>query len=51
MDSFGARFNETNYIKINIDFESGENEVTLDTVQEGTPLTVTGEIVFGGEGN
>lgn len=46
MDSFGVRFSETKYIKIVIDFESGENVVTLVTEVDGTPLTETGAIVW-----
>lgn len=46
MDSFGARFSEDKYIKVDIDFESGENEVTMKVNREGTPLTVTGAIAW-----
>ena len=31
MDSFGARFSEAKYIKVDIDFESGDNVVTMVT--------------------
>ena len=46
MASFGARFNETDYIKVDIDFSSGENTVTMNTEVEGTPLTATGAITW-----
>ena len=45
MDSFGARFSEEKYIKVDIDFSSGDNEVTMITAEEGTPVTTTGAIV------
>lgn len=46
MSSFGVRFNETDYIKVDIDFGSGENEVTMVTETDGTPVTVTGAITW-----
>lgn len=46
MDSFGVRFNETNYIKVDIDFSSGDNVVTLITEVEGTPVHATGVITW-----
>ena len=46
MDSFGARFSEEKYIKVDIDFETGENVVTKITETDGTPITVTGEITW-----
>ena len=46
MASFGARFNETDYIMVNIDFSSGENEVIMTTEVEGTPITATGAITW-----
>ena len=46
MASFGARFSEADYIKVDIDFSSGENEVTMVTEVDGTPLTVTGAIAW-----
>ena len=46
MDSFGARFSEAKYIKVDIDFESGDNVVTMVTEVDGTPLTVTGSIAW-----
>ena len=46
MDSFGVRFSEEKYIKVDIDFDSGDNEVTLITVLEGTPFTSTGAITW-----
>lgn len=46
MDSFGVRFNETNYIKVDIDFSSGDNTVTLITEVEGTPMQVNGAITW-----
>ena len=42
----GARFNETDYIKVDIDFSSGDNEVTMMTVVDGTPVTATGAITW-----
>ena len=50
MASFGARFNETDYIRVDIDFSSGENEVVMTTEVEGTPFTVTGAITWDGDG-
>lgn len=55
MASFGARFSEADYIKVDIDFSSGDNEVTMVKEVDGTPLTVTGAIAWdessdGGEG-
>ena len=44
MDSFGARFNETDYIRVDIDFSSGETAVIMTTEVEGTPVTATGVI-------
>ena len=49
MDSFGARFSEENYIKVDIDFDSGDNVVTMTASPEGTPMTVTGTINWDGE--
>ena len=46
MASFGARFNETDYIKVDIDFESGDNVVTMVTETDGTPVTTTGAITW-----
>ena len=46
MASFGARFNETDYIKVDIDFSSGENTVSMTTEVEGTPVTATGAITW-----
>ena len=46
MASFGARFNETDYIMVNIDFSTGENEVVMTTDVEGAPFTVTGAITW-----
>ena len=46
MDSFGARFSEAKYIKVDIDFESGDNVVTMITETDGTPVTVTGAITW-----
>lgn len=46
MVSFGARFSEANYIKVDIDFSSGESVVTLNMEQDGTPVTMTGEITW-----
>ena len=46
MSSFGARFNETDYIKVDIDFSTGENEVIMTTEADGTPVTVTGAITW-----
>ena len=50
MNSFGARFNETDYIKVDIDFSSGETEVMMTTEVEGIPVTATGSITWD-EGN
>lgn len=46
MKSFGARFSEEEYIKVDIDFESRENVVTLITETDGTPVTITGAITW-----
>ena len=46
MSSFGARFNETDYIKVDIDFSSGENAVVMTTEVEGAPFTATGAITW-----
>ena len=46
MDSFGARFNETDYIRVDIDFSSGETAVIMTTEVEGTPVTTTGAITW-----
>lgn len=46
MASFGARFNETDYIMVDIDFSSGENTVIMTTEVEGTPFTATGAITW-----
>ena len=46
MSSFGARFNETDYIKVDIDFSSGENAVTMTTEVDGTAVTATGAITW-----
>lgn len=46
MSSFGARFNETDYIKVDIDFSSGENTVTMTTEVDGTAVTATGAITW-----
>lgn len=46
MDSFGVRFSEKKYIKVDIDFESGDNAVTLVTEIDGTPFTATGIITW-----
>lgn len=44
MSSFGARFNETDYIKVDIDFSTGETAVVMTTEEDGTPVTATGAI-------
>ena len=46
MDSFGVRFSETKYIKVDIDFSSGDNAVTLITELEGVPYTITGVVTW-----
>lgn len=46
MDSFGARFSKTDYIKVDIDFSTGDNEVVMTTELEGTPVTATGAITW-----
>lgn len=42
MDSFGARFSEDKYIKVDVDFSTGTYEVTIITEQEETPVPITG---------
>ena len=44
MDSFAARFSESKYIKVDIDFDSGDNAVTIIAEIEGTPVTINGSI-------
>ena len=54
MASFGARFNETDYIMVDMDFSSGESAVIMTTEVEGTPVTATGAITWdelNGDGN
>ena len=46
MDSFGARFNKTDYIKVDIDFSSGDTAVVMTTEVEGVPVTATGAITW-----
>ena len=46
MGSFGARFSKSDYIKVDIDFSSGDNEVTMTTEAEGSPVEVTGVITW-----
>ena len=46
MNSFGARFNETDYIKVDIDFSTGETEVMMTTEVDGTTVTATGSITW-----
>ena len=46
MSSFGARFSKTDYIKVDIDFSTGETEVIMTTEVEGTPVTATGAITW-----
>ena len=46
MASFGARFNETDYIKVDIDFYTGDSVVVMTTEVEGTTVTVTGAITW-----
>ena len=46
MSSFGARFNETDYIMVDMDFSSGESAVVMTTEVEGTPVTATGAITW-----
>ena len=46
MDSFGARFSKTDYIKVDIDFSNGDNTVIMTTEVEGVPITVTGAIAW-----
>ena len=46
MDSFGARFSKTDYIKVDIDFSSGDTAVVITTEIEGVPFTVTGTITW-----
>lgn len=44
MYSVGARFSEVNYIKVDVDFENGDNEALMITEYEGSPLTLVGVI-------
>lgn len=46
MDSFGARFSETDYIKVDIDFFTGDNAVVMTTELEGVAFTATGAITW-----
>ena len=46
MNSFRARFNKTDYIKVDIDFSTGDSEVIMTTEVEGTPFTATGAITW-----
>ena len=46
MDSFGARFNAADYIRVDIDFSSGDNEVVMNTVVDGELVTATGAITW-----
>ena len=46
MDSFGARFSKTDYIKVDLDFSNGDNAVVMTTEVEGEPFTVTGVITW-----
>ena len=46
MASFGARFNETDYIGVDMDFSSGESTVVMTTEVEGSPVTATGAITW-----
>lgn len=46
MDSFGARFSDTDYIKVDIDFPTGDNAVVMTTELEGVPVTATGAITW-----
>lgn len=46
MSSFGARFNETDYIKVDIDFSTGETAVVMTTEVDGTLVTATGAITW-----
>lgn len=46
MDSFGVRSSESNYIRVDIDFSSGDNAVTVVTNLEGTPRVATGVITW-----
>ena len=51
MKSVGARFNDVNYVKVDIDFDTGDCFVTMVIAPEGTPVEVTGEVTWknGGE--
>lgn len=46
MDSFGVRFNDADYIRVDIDFSSGDNEVIMTTEVDGEPVTATGAITW-----
>lgn len=41
MASFRARFNETDYIRVDIDFSTGEATVIITTEVDGTQVTET----------
>lgn len=45
--SCGARFNESYYVKMDIDSETREAVVTLITEDGGVPVTVTGSVTWG----
>ena len=46
MASFGAKFNDADYIRVDIDFSSGDNEVLMTTEVDGELFTATGAITW-----
>lgn len=46
MAIFGVRFNDTDYIRVDIDFSSGDNEVLMTREEDGEPVTATGAITW-----
>mgnify|MGYP007122110465 CR=1 FL=1 len=46
MDSFGTRFNGTDYIRVDIDFSNGDNTVVMTTAVDGELFTATGVITW-----
>ena len=44
--AFGARFSETYYVHTEIDPDTAECTVTVETVADGVPVVVTGEVTW-----
>ena len=42
----GARFSETFYVKTEVDPETTECTVTVETVEDGVPVVRTGEVTW-----